>query len=72
MHLGRKIGYHIWPRLNNCLQWSEVEESILYFTENVNDNFKENVLLDEISFVSKYVAENVARWVNEKPKTDKR
>ena len=61
-----------WTQLNNCLQLSEVEESILYFMENVNDNLKENVLFDEISFVSKYVAENLARWVNEKTKTDKK
>ena len=40
--------------------------------ENVNDNLKENVLFDEISCVSKYVAENLARWVNEKSKTGNR
>ena len=62
-----------WTQLNNkFIKWNEVESSITYYMENVNTNLKENELFDEITFVSKYVAENLDRWVRDNVKTDKR
>lgn len=58
--------------MNKSIQWSDVEESVLYYLGNVSTNLEENALFDEISFVGKYVEINVSRWVENSSKTDQR
>ena len=61
-----------WIQLNKSMEWKDVEDSILYYMENVSNNLEENVLVDEISFVNKYVEKNLDRWVEDKTKSDQK
>ena len=45
------------------MDWKVVMDSILYYMENVSNNLEENILVDEIPFVNKYIEENLVRWV---------
>lgn len=58
-----------WVQLKKNVQWSDVEESVIYFNENVT-NVNDNVLFDEITLVSAYVKANAERWLKENTRTD--